>query len=314
MILLYGSLNDPPLARTLAAVQDAGADYVLLAQSALDREDLHLEAGSSGVDGVLRSAGRAVPLSEFHSIFARPLEPPASAFAAADLPRVHRFHGLLMEWLDVVSALVVNRPCAMQSNASKPLQAQIIGAAGFLVPETLITSDEAEVRDFWRQHGRIVFKSISGIRSIVQELDEGHAAKLHRLKALPAQFQAYVPGVDVRAHVVGRRVFAAQIRSSAIDYRYPSAKEHTARPQRVDLPPEVMQRCVCLAGRMDLPLAGIDLRRRPDGEYVCFEVNPMPAYTYFEVDDGPRINEALAELLSEGRDSSEVISCKPSKT
>jgi hypothetical protein len=50
---------------------------------------------------------------------------------------------------------------------------------------------------------------------------------------------------------------------------------------------------------MDLPLAGVDLRRRPDGRYVCFEVNPMPAYTYFEAQTGLPIRRALAELLIE---------------
>ena len=37
----------------------------------------------------------------------------------------------------------------MQANASKPLQAQLIGASGFTVPETLITSDPAEARTWF---------------------------------------------------------------------------------------------------------------------------------------------------------------------
>jgi len=306
MILIYGCLEDPPLVRTIEALQEAGAPYVLLAQTALDREGLCIEVGPGGVDGILVSAGQAVPLEQFHSIYARPLELPLRAFGAADVPRVRLLHEQLFEWLDIVRGLVVNRPRAMQANASKPLQAQLIGAAGFSVPETLVTSDEEEARAFWRTHGRVVFKSISGVRSIVQELDDRSAARLSLLSALPVQFQAYVPGADVRVHVVGDRAFAAEIHSPVIDYRYAAREGAAAILTAIELPPAVARRCIELVREMELPLAGIDLRRRPDGEYVCLEVNPMPAYTYFETHTGLPISRALAELLIEGESGKEV--------
>jgi glutathione synthase/RimK-type ligase-like ATP-grasp enzyme len=197
----------------------------------------------------------------------------------------------------VAPALVVNRPRAMNSNNSKPMQAQWIGAAGFVVPQTLITSCADEARAFWREHGRVIFKSISGVRSIVRELDEAGAARLALLHDLPVQFQAYVPGVDLRVHVVGTRCFAAEIQSSATDYRYARGGEQT-RLQTHRLPAGVARRCVDLAQALDLPLAGIDLRQRPDGQYVCFEVNPMPAYSYYESNTGLPISLALADLLA----------------
>jgi glutathione synthase/RimK-type ligase-like ATP-grasp enzyme len=208
----------------------------------------------------------------------------------------------LYEWLDVSSALVVNRPRAMQSNASKPLQVQLIGAAGFRVPDTLVTSDPGEALAFWREHTRVVFKSASGVRSIVQELDLRAAGRLPLLAQLPVQFQAYVPGTDVRVHVVDRRAFAVTIDSPVTDYRYAAREGAGAVLAPADLPDSVAERCVALARQMELPLAGIDLRRRPDGEYVCFEVNPMPAYTYFEDQTGLPIGPALAGLLMTGGD------------
>jgi glutathione synthase/RimK-type ligase-like ATP-grasp enzyme len=190
----------------------------------------------------------------------------------------------------------------MQANASKPLQAQLIGAAGFLVPETLVTSDPAEAQAFWREHTRVVFKSTSGVRSIVQELDQRLAARLPLLAQLPVQFQAYVPGTDVRVHVVGQRTFAVTIDSPVTDYRYAARDGAEAALAPTELPDRVAELCVALARQMELPLAGIDLRRRPDGQYVCFEVNPMPAYTYFEAQTGMPIGPALADLLMEARD------------
>jgi ribosomal protein S6-L-glutamate ligase RimK-like protein len=296
MILMYGRLDDPPFSSTVEALQLAGAEYVLLDQTTLDREELCIEVGPAAVRGTLVVAGQQVPLDSLHSVYARPLELPARRRDSG----AALLHEQLLEWLDVAPTLVVNRPRAMQANASKPLQIQLIADAGFLVPETLVTSDADDARAFWRQHGRIVYKSVSGVRSIVKEMDDGAAARLGRLSALPVQFQQFVPGVDVRVHVVGNRTFAAAIVGSGVDYRYSSRDGGAVTMTAMELPRDVAQRCITLSQQMDLPLSGIDLRRRPDGAYVCFEVNPMPAYTYFEAHADLPISSALAELLING--------------
>jgi D-alanine-D-alanine ligase-like ATP-grasp enzyme len=46
-----------------------------------------------------------------------------------------------------------------------------------------------------------------------------------------------------------------------------------------------------------LPVAGIDLRRTPQGEWYCFEVNPSPAFAYYEAATHQPIAEAIAGLL-----------------
>jgi len=74
-------------------------------------------------------------------------------------------------------------------------------------------------------------------------------------------------------------------------------KEGTTTP--IDLPQEIQQRCISLAEHLCLPLCGIDLRHTPEGAWVCFEVNPMPAYTYFEDNSGLPISRAIVDLLNE---------------
>ncbi len=300
MILIYGRMDDPPLSTTVEALQEIGAEYVLVEQGALDCEELDIQVGPDGVTGHLIAGGQYVPLESLHSVYARPLEIPSHPGDPHAAAHAQRLHEQLFEWLDVAPALVVNRPRTMQANGSKPLQIQLIGEAGFLVPETLVTSDEAEARGFWQQHGRVVYKSISGVRSIVQELDEHAATRLGQLRLLPVQFQQFVPGVDIRVHVVDDRAFAAEIVGVGVDYRYSARHGGEARLTATELPPDLEERCVMLSRRMGLPLSGIDLRRRPDGTYVCFEVNPMPAYSYFEAHTGLPISGALAELLFNG--------------
>jgi glutathione synthase/RimK-type ligase-like ATP-grasp enzyme len=154
------------------------------------------------------------------------------------------------------------------------------------------------VREFRARHSRVVFKSVGGVRSIVTELDDAAAPRLDRVAALPTQFQEYVPGVDVRVHVVGDAAFATEVRSDATDYRYARRAGLAADLRSVELPADVADRCVALAAALDLTLCGIDLRRRPDGEHVCFEANPMPAFSYYQAGTGQPIAETLVRLLS----------------
>ena len=297
MILVYGLADDPPIACLVAALQAARAHYLLLDIAALEQAALSLHLGPTGVTGALVVAGVRTALADIRAVYARPLEPAVAHLPASAQQHVLALHRQLVEWLDVAPARVVSRPAAMQANASKPLQAQWIGEAGFLVPPTLVTSDAAEVRAFQNAHGRVVFKSISGIRSIVTELDATWLSRMHRLAQLPTQFQAHVPGVDVRVHVVGPQALAAEITSAATDYRYAHRSGAAARVAATTLPPAVAARCVAMSQAMGLPLSGIDLRLRPDGQYVCFEVNPMPAFSYFEAESGLPIAAALAQLL-----------------
>ncbi|SEC81083.1 ATP-grasp domain-containing protein [Amycolatopsis tolypomycina] len=293
MILFYGRAEDTPLTRCIETTAELGVDHRFIDQAALRHHDLSVHYGPDGAGGTVVLGGEHLDLRDVTAVYARPLELPAGGSHAAE------FNDAFVEWLDLTDALVVNRPSAMHSNTSKPFQARLIGAAGFTVPDTLVTDDPAEVTAFRARHGRVVFKSVSGIRSIVTELDDRTGARLELVRALPTQFQAYVPGVDVRVHVVGGAVFPTEIVSEALDYRYARRSGLSAELTAVELPDPVAKRCVALAELLDLSLCGIDLRRRPDGEYVCFEVNPMPAYSYFEDGGGQPIGRTLAELLRE---------------
>ncbi len=299
MILFYGRGDDRPLELAVRAAAGQGLDFWLVDVRHLDVHDVVLELGrpgGPGIGGVLTRGRQPIDLAGVRAVYARPLAPTVAPHDP-EARRVHAVHTLLLTWMDAAPCLVVNRPSAMAGNGSKPFQAQLIAEAGFEVPETLVTDDPSIVRAFLAEHGRVVFKSVSGIRSIVRELDGDALARLDRVRALPTQFQAYVPGTDVRVHVVGSTTFATAVHSDATDYRYARRDGRAARLEAVELPAHVAARCAALARRLGLPLCGIDLRRTPDERWVCFEANPMPAYSWFEDETGAPISEALATLL-----------------
>ncbi|HXM75388.1 MAG TPA: RimK domain-containing protein ATP-grasp, partial [Thermoanaerobaculia bacterium] len=126
----------------------------------------------------------------------------------------------------------------------------------------------------------------------------GHRDRFDDLGNCPTQFQRWIPGHDVRVHVVGHDVFACEVTSSATDYRYPRGEEEAPEIRPLELPVDLADRCRRLVASLSLALAGIDLRRTPGGQWFCFEVNPSPGFTYYEEATGQPIADALARLLA----------------
>ncbi|MEK6287742.1 MAG: alpha-L-glutamate ligase [Acidobacteriota bacterium] len=289
MILVWGSRTDTPVARVLEALELRGADIYYIAESALTTLRYDIVFGASSPSGWIESGGRRIAVDDFRGIYLRPGEPVAGFARSAAM--------VLLALASSLRSVVVNRPAAGRSNASKPYQLGLIAQAGFQVPDTLVTTDPAAARSFLREHGRLVYKSLSGIRSIVATLDASDEARLDNVRTGPVQLQAYVPGLDVRVHIVGEHWFACSVESAAADYRYAGAAGTTAELSAFELPEHVGRQLVALVHGMNLLVAGVDLRRTPDGSWVCFEVNPSPGFTWYEEATGHQIAEAIANLL-----------------
>ena len=116
----------------------------------------------------------------------------------------------------------------------------------------------------------------------------------------PTQFQQYVPGKDYRVHVVGEEVFACEIISEADDYRYATRQGPAPAIRPYELPGDVAERCLLLARAFQMSVVGIDLRCTPEGSWYCFEVNPSPAFTYYQHATDQPIDTAIARLLLAG--------------
>ena len=203
----------------------------------------------------------------------------------------------LFAWADVADGLVMNRPSAMWSNWTKPLQAELVCSYGFEVPATLVTTTPDDAREFVAQYPRVVYKAVSGYRSVVSRLDSADLEHLADVSTCPTQFQEYIAGVDWRVHVVGDAVFACEIRCDADDYRVAHAAGERVELKSAELPEPIASRCRTLARELGLSLAGIDLRRTESDAWYCFEVNTAPGFSYFEPVAQP-IAAAVAQMLA----------------
>jgi hypothetical protein len=285
------------------ALVKAGCHVTLLDQLAVRDTEVELVVGTS-VEGLLRVGNQTCDLATVKAVYLRPqdsrkLTGLASAGENSDLWRhALAVEDILFSWSDLTPALVLNRPRDMATNSSKPYQSLWIESFGFLVPDTLITTDPEAALAFWQQHNRVIYKSVSGVRSIVSRLTMEHRQRFNNIASCPTQFQQYIAGTEYRVHIVGEEIFACTVISDADDYRY-ATERVDMRP--CHLPDEVAVRCKALAHSMNLLLAGLDLRCSPDGKWYCFEVNPSPGFTCFQQATGRPIANAVADLLSSGR-------------
>jgi glutathione synthase/RimK-type ligase-like ATP-grasp enzyme len=305
MILLCGIPSEPPLALVIEAVQALGVPYVVFNQRHFANASMLFEIQGGHLSGWLEIDGSGYPLEHIEGVYIRLMDyQMLPEFRELPEHSEHRryaasLHEALTRWAEITPARVVNRMAPMASNGSKPFQAQLIQPYGFAVPETLITTDPDEVKAFRARHGRIIYKSISGVRSIVQVFSDDDLDRLERVRVCPTQFQACVEGPEVRVHVVGDEVFATQVHSQAIDYRYARQQVGEAAVlEPITLSPELAERCVRLSQGLGLAFSGIDLRLSPDGLVYCFEVNPCPGYSYYEANTGQPISAAVARYLA----------------
>jgi hypothetical protein len=303
MILLCGIPSEAPLRLAIEAAERSGADYLVFNQRLAGQSALQVatrfQDGRPLLEGTLRLGEQVFPLEAFSGAYLRLMDfQELPEYRQGGNPaKIEQLHRALVAWLEAAPLRVMNRAGPMGSNQSKPYQAQLIAQAGFLTPPTLITNDPEAVRAFLAEHGRVIYKSISALRSVVQELTPAGLRALERIRYLPVQFQAFIPGEDLRVHVAGERVFASRIRSTAIDYRYAGREGLDVELESVYLENELAARCRSLSERLELPLCGIDLRLAPGGQVYCFEVNPSPAYSYYQEQTGQDIASAIVAYL-----------------
>jgi glutathione synthase/RimK-type ligase-like ATP-grasp enzyme len=301
VIVLWGLTSDGPLASVLHELHALEAPVMVLDQRDVLATEFRLTVGAT-VRGSIRLPDARIPLSEIAAVYLRPHDsgrlPAIRATGAGSVEWRHAkaIDEALWRWSEIAPALVVNRPSAMAVGGSKPRQLRELRNFGFAVPETLITTSQDSAYAFWEQHRDVIYKSISGVRSRVSRLQPEHLDRLADVASCPTQFQRFIPGRDFRVHVVGPDVFTSEVVADVDDYRYPEGQPVTVRP--CYLPSHVEEQCRHATAGFGLHVAGIDLRRTPAGEWYCFEVNPSPAFTYYEERTGQRIGQAIARLLA----------------
>lgn len=202
-----------------------------------------------------------------------------------------------------VQCFWMNPPAADEVGQRKIRQLQIARRIGLSIPETLVTNNPAEARDFVEQYepGNVVRKAFRNIPQAPREtmlVREEDLALMDSVRYAPVIFQSFVPvEADLRVTVVEDEIFAAAVYSEKdfdADYRRGLG---SAKVVPYTLPEDVASGLLDLMRELDLRFGAIDLRVTPDGEHVFLEVNPAGEYLFISERTGQPIPQAIAACL-----------------
>ncbi len=319
LIVTHGNDDHVPL--VAAELEARGAELARFDTERYPDEvavDLTVRDGDASV--VLRLDGDEIPGERIGAVLYRHLRlPTAPGIGDAEARRLaeSELRAALEGGLFALDCLWINHPHANRLSRNKPLQLALAVRHGFAVPETAITRDPDRIRTLYREwNGEMVAKLVGGQlvgttaddqyvihTTLIDKTDLGDDAAL---AASPAIYQRRVAKAhELRATVVGERVFGCRIDSQAsddeaarVDWRRagPQALEHSA----IELEPEVEERCLALARSLGLEFGGIDLIVTPDGDTVFLEINAAGQWAWIERMTGQPIAAAIAERLIVG--------------
>jgi len=233
----------------------------------------------------------------------------------------HAVRGLL----GALDCYWVSHPDNIRRAGYKIEQLQRAASLGFDLPRTLVTTDPDAVRAFFDDcDGDVVYKVLTDPHLAARRYHERGwdappparfvattrvtretLARLESVRAVPCQFQQYVPKrTELRVTVIGDELFPAELFSqehaeTAVDSR---RYDVDVRYQAADLPADVAARCMALVKSYGLNFGAVDLIRTPDDRYVFLEVNPNGQFLFVQ-DRVPelRMDEAMAACLIRGR-------------
>lgn len=309
MILVTGIASEPPVKMVTDAAEKAGIPFILFNQRKAHLYDLSLKFSQNSFTAFLQVDGKEYSLNELAGLYVRMMdhrllpELKKGVFNYAGENHAAKslvIHQRLLQWMEIATCRIFNKPSDMLSNLSKPYQSQLIAESGFKVPRTCITTSMEEVMKFKLKFKGLIFKSISSARSIVKELGPENLKDLNMIGHLPTQFQEKLCGFNIRVHVVGDVLFATRAISKVVDYRYSGREGEEVSMDPYQLPPAIEDRCFALAKSLNLLLCGIDLFLTDNGTYYCFEVNPSPGYSYYQQTTGQDIATAIVKWLECG--------------
>ncbi len=302
MILLMGIPSETPVRLLAEACKKKRISYTLFNQRQqekwkIDVDHVHID------DSCLWNGTACFRIGDCKGLYLRTMDQAQvpEYTGSKNKDEINSMYNRLFRLLDAdTTCRITNAPSVQMSNNSKPYQSLVIQQHGLHIPDMCITSNEEEARNFLAGYKSVIYKSISGTRSVVKQVDAQSLQNLYKIKYCPVQFQECVTGYNVRVHVIGKQAIATKICSDAVDYRYAHTEDKTTTLESYVLPDDVAEKCICLAHSLKLPFAGIDLMFANDGRVICFEVNPSPGYSYYERNTGQLISHALAEYLAFG--------------
>jgi glutathione synthase/RimK-type ligase-like ATP-grasp enzyme len=213
-------------------------------------------------------------------------------------------------WRTIPEELWLNHPKMLWMASSKVEQLNRAMSIGFNIPDTLISSQKEKIEEFLKRKKKVICKAIR--HGFVKDKNKVMLAGTKRVPdnfidrfddwySLPMIYQEeLIKGIDIRAVVVGEKVFAANIIADQsddgnIDWRVSQIEGKHINHQAADLPNGIKQKCVQIVKSFGLRYSSIDLIRDIKGKYYFLELNPNGQWAWIEQLTGHAIRDSIID-------------------
>lgn len=295
-ILILGSDLDDEAAHLKDGLEAAGA-AVDCWDNKLFPQYLQLTWQAHTHEGWLHLPGsKTIYLNEIQSIFWHHLYSIDGLPSAYSHPvAVADSSSLLRSLIRGCSAHWVNSWEAYQFYQENPLQLSTVENLGVAIPKTLTSNNLDHLKTFAATVSPLILKSFYrdtwATLLDVSQLDQDSLRSA--LQRSPITLQEYIPGKSIRCYVVGNYVYAAEIRSTYINFQ----QDPDSRLIPAILPDNIHTDCLRVAQALFLEWTAIDWRLSPQGEFIFLQADPSPEFILFEQTTGFPITEKLVQLL-----------------
>jgi hypothetical protein len=318
-VLILSAPSDPHAAAVAKHLDDLKVTYkIWRGEDLLQSCSLTFELSEERLEGLLSLGdGDTISLSALRSIWFR--RPGRARSLAMPEPWVERI--MEGEAASAMGGIYRSLPCVMVNHPGRDAdclhkiwQLQAAKQVGLSVPETLVTNNPERAHEFIKAcNMNVVYKFISessnhGFPKTEQTVGvptlsfrPSDLAHLDQISLGPHLFQR---GVDkkfeVRATVIGQKIFAATIDSQAsgsqgkTDWRL----DYTVPMQPYELPDDVARSSLELLRLLGLNYGAIDFCVDHDGRHVFLECNCAGQFIWLEERAKLPISKELALLLA----------------
>ncbi|MDF5711281.1 MAG: MvdC family ATP-grasp ribosomal peptide maturase [Nostoc sp. S4] len=214
-------------------------------------------------------------------------------------------------WDSLRTATWVDDLQRISAAENKLRQLRVASEVGLIIPQTLVTNNPQQARDFFHQvNKKMVAKLLrplsygmqaSSFFMYTSAVKEEDLIDAETLRYCPVVFQEQIlKQLELRAVYVNGNLFVGALDASGYaastqDWRRGTKEVLTWQPYQL---PDNLIRCLdAFMARFGLVFGAFDLIKTPSGEYVFLEINPTGEWGMLERDLDYPIAEAIADAL-----------------
>ena len=199
---------------------------------------------------------------------------------------------------EAYSGIWVSDPNSCDQASSKLLQLSTASSNHFVIPDTIVSNDVGEIKDFYSKiGGKCIVKSVEGTSKDFLEtvrMNSSHFEDSYSLKICPHIYQEEIKGEKhLRIFAFGENVHASAIESQDLDWR-------RKLPNKIEtfvLDSEFKGKLLRFLSDLGLRMGIFDFKVNKENQYVFLELNTQGQFLFIEGMTGAPLTNMFSEYL-----------------